>query len=159
MRDHIVARKFRLAGVITTFDVEAGEAMLAKHFECWKQIAFADHIILANTYIAAQDTWRQRLREVNPTALVYDGNEEGFTSFAIFSNECYSVNDKPEDVTGWLAVENLAGSHSHNRAYDPNRHASGIEAMALFHDEPLDARAINAFLNVLTSQPHADLHG
>ena len=157
MRDHIVARKFRLAGVITTFDVDAGEATLEKHFECWKQIAFADHIILTKTDIAAQDIWCERLNELNPTALVHDRNEEGFDPFVLLSDGCYSVSDKPEDVPGWLAMENLAGNHSHDHAHDPNRHGNGIEAMALFHDEPLDAKAINGFLNVLTSQPHAGL--
>src|SRR5688500_8956983 len=42
LRDHLVARNFELAGVVTLVDIVTGELSIESHFEAAKQIAFAD---------------------------------------------------------------------------------------------------------------------
>ncbi|WP_266077061.1 CobW family GTP-binding protein, partial [Brucella intermedia] len=155
LRDHVVARSYRLAGVVATFDVQAGEASLADHFECWKQLAFADHIVLTKTDLLPGAGWHEKLRAINPTVVLTDRNAPDFDPVAMIVDANYSVSDKPEDVLGWLAMERYAGSSSHDQVHDPNRHGASIEAMGLFHDEPLDPRAVETFLGIMTSQPHA----
>jgi G3E family GTPase len=49
LRDHVVARRFHLAGLVCVVDVLTGEQTLDQHFECLKQIAFADRIVLTKT--------------------------------------------------------------------------------------------------------------
>ena len=67
LRDHVVARHFHLARVVTTFDVLNGRATLNSFLEGWKQLAFADHVVLTKTDLAAKGhDWVEELRVVNP---------------------------------------------------------------------------------------------
>lgn len=49
LRDHTVARSFELAGVVTLVDAILGPMTLERHFECLKQVAFADRIVITKT--------------------------------------------------------------------------------------------------------------
>lgn len=157
LRDHVVARSFRLARVICTFDAEHGLPALDTHFECWKQIGFADHIVLTKTDLASGEAGRERLRTLNPTALLHDKNRSDFDPLSFFDEASYSISNKPEDVPGWLAIERLPASSAHDHAHDPNRHGDGIEAFVLTDDEPLDPKAVDQFLSILTSQAGSGL--
>lgn len=69
LRDHIVARHFHLSGVVTAFDVVSGPAMLDSFIEGWKQLAFADHIVLTKTdLVDAAAVDRESLADLNPAA-------------------------------------------------------------------------------------------
>lgn len=155
--DHVVARTFRLAGIVCTVDAEHGPDALDNHFECWKQVAFADQIVLTKTDLVPGAMAKERLRVLNPMARFHDGNDPGFDPLSLIGEGCYAISGKPEDVPGWLAMERLPSLSRHDHSHDPNRHGAGIEAFALVDDEPLDPRAVDGFLNVLTSQPHAGL--
>ncbi|WP_234841087.1 CobW family GTP-binding protein [Sinorhizobium meliloti] len=126
LRDHVVARHFHLARVVTTFDVLGGRATLNSFMEGWKQLAFADHVVLTKTDIAdtAHD-WPDELRALNSAA------------------------GKVEDVPGWLAMERLVAHGEH--AHDPNRHGGEIEAISLSHDVPLSPQAVGTFLHIVTT--------
>jgi len=153
----IVAQSFRLAGVVTTIDAENGEAAINGHFECWKQLAFADHIVLTKTDIASADAWKSILYAANPAATIHDRNAQGFDPVRLFQSRSYSPEGKPEDVLGWLAMERLSDPARHDHDHDPDRHGAAIAALPLVHDEPLDPRSIDLFLDILTSQHHAGL--
>ncbi len=157
MGDHVVARAFRLANVIATFDVENGESALAEHFECWKQLAFADKIVLTKTDLASGAGWRETLRRINPSVTVLDRNSADFDRASLIETGAYSVSEKPEDVLGWLAMEQLEDPVAHNHAHDVNRHGEDIVAMSLYHDAPLDPHAVDMFLNVITAQSNSGL--
>jgi G3E family GTPase len=106
LRDHVVARHFHLARVVTTFDVLDGRATLDNFMEGWKQLAFADHVVLTKTDIAdtAHD-WPNELRALNPAAVYHDRHRKEFNLLALFGDGAYSVTGKVEDVPGWLAME------------------------------------------------------
>lgn len=157
MRDHVVARAYQLNGVIATFDAEYGAASIGEHFECWKQLAFADHIVLTKTDLAPETAWTSDLRKLNPTAVIHDRHAPGFDPMGLFDARAYSTSDKPEDVTGWLAMEKFSNPDDHSHEHDPNRHGADIGALPLFHDEPLDPGAVDRFLKILTSQQHVGL--
>ncbi|TDX76163.1 CobW/HypB/UreG family nucleotide-binding protein [Neorhizobium sp. R1-B] len=73
LRDHFVARHFRLAGVVTAFDVLNGRATLDSFLEGWKQIAFADDVVLTKTDLAeGLHDWAEELRALNPAARFND---------------------------------------------------------------------------------------
>lgn len=149
LRDHVVARRYRLAGVVTAFDALEGLSTLERFMEGWKQLAFADRIVLTKTDLPhlARD-WQAELQHLNPAATLHDRHAPGFDLTALFGQGIYSPDGKAEDVAGWLAMERLAAPHDHT--HDPARHG-GIEAVSLTHDVPLDRRALDVFLKVVTS--------
>ncbi|WP_245417925.1 CobW family GTP-binding protein [Cohaesibacter celericrescens] len=157
MRDHIVARAFQLTGVITTFDAENGGGNIQEHFECWKQLAFADHIVLTKTDLLSGPPKEAELKMLNPSASLHDGQKDGFNPYPLIGRKPYSAVDKPEDVIGWIAMERFSDPHMHSHDHDPNRHGADITALPLTHEEPLDPAAVNRFLETITSHPDAKL--
>ncbi len=157
LRDHTVARAFQLMSVVTAFDVENGEANIGGHFECWKQLAFADHIVLTKTDLAPSANWIDDLRKLNPTAQFHDSRADSFDLNALFAGATYSASDRPEDVLGWLAMERLTSPEDHDHEHDINRHGADISAFPLVHDEPIERKDLDWFLDILTSQQHAGL--
>lgn len=156
LRDHIVARHFHLSGVVTAFDVTSGRAMLDSFIEGWKQLAFADHIVLTKTDLAdAAAMSRESLSDLNPAASLHDRNTSDFDLMSLFAAADYSLRGRPEDVPGWLAVDrlNLHAGHDH----DINRHGAGVEAFDLTFDGAFDPQAIVTFLELVTSNVHSGL--
>ncbi|WVT06377.1 GTP-binding protein (plasmid) [Sinorhizobium chiapasense] len=150
LRDHVVARHFYLAGVVTVFDVMNGRATLDSFLEGWKQLAFADHVVLTKTDLAAgPHDWAAELNELNPAACYHDRHETGFDLHALFGDRTYSISGKAEDVPGWLAMETLTRHPAH--AHHPNRHGDEIEAISLVHDVALSPQSVETFLHIVTS--------
>ncbi|RMC38008.1 GTP-binding protein [Paracoccus alkanivorans] len=151
LRDHAVARVFRLSAVITVVDVESVGAALGNHPECRRQVAFADHAVLTRTDIASAGDWPERLREINPALQVHDAAEAGFDPASLLAPGSYSAFGKGEGVEAWLTTE----THHHDHAgdfQDLNRHGN-VVAIPLTHDQPLDIGALRRFLMKLTSTP------
>ncbi|WP_245415464.1 CobW family GTP-binding protein [Hoeflea marina] len=150
LRDQVVARHFRLAGVITAFDVINGRASLDSFLEGWKQLAFADHVVLTKTDMAdGPHDWAAELAPLNPAARFHDSHKAGFDLHALVGAGSYSTAGKAEDVPGWLAMEALVRHGDH--AHDPSRHGDGIGAFSLAHDVPLRPEAAETFLRIVTS--------
>lgn len=150
LRDHVVARHFHLARVVTTFDVLEGRETLNSFMEGWKQLAFADHVVLTKTDIAdGALNWPDELRALNPAAIYHDRHRPDFNLSGLFEKGAYSVSGKAEDVPGWLAMERL-GTHG-DHAHDLNRHGDEIEAISLSHDVPLSPQAVETFLHIVTT--------
>ena len=150
-RDHAVARDFRLANVVSTFDAEAGAAALDRHIEAWKQLAFADDVVVTKGDLApgsAPDA-RARLARLSPFARLHDGSDPGFDPAALIGNGSYSPTGRPEDVAGWLAMEGIGGHDAHD--HDPDRHGE-VQALHLRADEPLDPKATKTFLGIVARQ-------
>ncbi|UXU00394.1 CobW family GTP-binding protein [Agrobacterium tumefaciens] len=156
LRDHIVARHFHLSGVVTAFDVVAGPAMLDSFIEGWKQLAFADHVVLTKTDLAdAAAIDRESLADLNPAASFHDRNAAGFDLMSLFAASDYSLRGKPEDAPGWLAADRLSLHAAHH--HDINRHGVGVEAFDLNFDGVLDPQTIVTFLELVTSNVHSGL--
>lgn len=156
LRDHIVARHFHLSGVVTAFDVINGPAMLDSFIEGWKQLAFADHIVLTKTDLAeAADLTRESLFDLNPAARLHDRNAPGFDLMSLFADAAYSLRGKAQDVPGWLAADRLSlhAGHVHNT----NRHGAGVEAFDLVFDGAFDPQAIVTFLELVTGNVSSGL--
>lgn len=155
-RDGLVARHFHLARVVTTFDVLNGRATLDGFLEGWKQLAFADHVVLTKTDLTAPaHDWPSALRELNPAAAFHDRHDRNFDLAQLFGEGVYSLAGKAEDVPGWLAMERLSG-HS-NHAHKTNRHGDEIETIVLSHDVPLSLRSVETFLHIVTSNTGSGL--
>jgi G3E family GTPase len=157
LRDHVVASHFRLAGVVTTFDALLGELALDRHLECWKQLAFADRIVLTKTDLVHAAASRhnlaslhRRLRALNPSAEIVV-RDDFLRLSTVLRDGTYATSDKPEDILGWLALErSLEARHDH--AHDPNRHGDAIQAVPFVETEPLDSGYFDAFVDLMMLQ-------
>lgn len=150
LRDHVVARHFHLGRVVTAFDVLNGRGMLDSFIEGWKQIAFADHVVLTKTDLAPRGhDWPTELRALNPSARYHDRHGPDFVLSMMLGHGNYSISGKAEDVEGWLAMERLREhpDHTHNL----NRHGDEVEAISLAHEVPLSPQAMETFLHVVTT--------
>lgn len=156
LREHVVARHFHLARVVTTFDVLSGRATLDGFLEGWKQLAFADHVVLTKTDLATdRRDWMAELGVLNPSACYHDRHDSRFRLQPIMGPGQYTISGKADDVLGWLAMDRLAQPSDH--AHDPSRHGDKIEAISLSHDEPLSPQAVETFLHIVTSNINANL--
>ncbi|MES2197553.1 MAG: GTP-binding protein [Pseudomonadota bacterium] len=164
LRDHVVARRFHLAGFVCVVDVTTAEHTMDQHFECLKQIAFADRIVLTKTDVAQGVDRRkpicvegltEQLAKINPPATIVDRHDSAFDIAELFRPRAFAVADRGEDVEGWLAIENAMPEPEASKAAPPaetTRHAkAGIESLALIHDEPVSASSLMSFLDLLST--------
>lgn len=158
-RDHAVARSFHLSNVIATFDAEAGPGALDAHTEARKQVAFAEDVVITKGDLVPEALTgaRKRLGELNPRARLHDGHHPRCDPITLLGGGSYAPSGRIDDVAGWLAMETHDHDHAgHHHHHDPDRHGD-VAALQLWADEPLDPRAVDAFLAVLTGQKHAGL--
>ena len=162
LRDHVVARHFELAGVVTLVDIVTGELSIENHFEAGKQVAFADRIVLTKTDLARDpatirdiDTLKSRLAVLNPAAQICDANNPS----TLFLSRRYAHSALGEDVAGWLALEAAlrvegAARGPGGKGASPSsfaRHGGRIRTFTIIRDEPIAEKAIQHFLAILAS--------
>jgi G3E family GTPase len=155
VRDQVVARRFRMAGFVCAVDATTAEQTLDEHFECLKQIAFADRIVLTKTDLnnrADPDNERltTHLRRLNPTAHVLDRHDRDFDIASLFQPRGYVTAERGEDVEGWLALERvIAAEPTEHGTARRQRHDAGIASFALTHDVPIAPDDLANFLGIL----------
>ncbi|MEA3536683.1 GTP-binding protein [Rhizobium sp. CC-YZS058] len=159
LRDHIVARQFRLAGVVTVFDALSGPMMLERFVQGWKQLAFADHVVVTKTdlTVLGEANWAG-LTELNPAARYHDRAAPGFDLVHLFEGQSYSLAGKVEDVEGWLLME-AEPRHGEGGEGRPalHRHGDALGTICLSGEQPLDPGAVRVFLEAVTSAPGSGL--
>ncbi len=163
--DRALARRYRLAGVVTVVDAIHGKATLDRHQEAVKQVVVADRVVVSKGDLATSAEARGEfdrliadLGRLNPTATVIDRHDRGFDLRRLFDMDLYDLAKKPAEVGAWLneeavaAVEAAAHGHDHHHHHghgqddhhhphehhhDVNRHGADIEAFVLTFDKPL----------------------
>jgi G3E family GTPase len=148
MTDALVARDYRLDGVVTTVDAAAGAATLDRHPESVKQAAVADRLVLTKTDLAEADARADldaRLAQLNPAAPRPHAAHGAVDPEALFGAGLYDPETKTADVRRWLAAEAYEAGQAHehaghgdDHAHDPNRHDDRIRAVTLTWDDPVD---------------------
>lgn len=159
LRDHVVARSFELAGLITAVDIVTGEISIENHFEAGKQIAFADRIVLTKTDLAKDPAsirdvigLKDRLRMINASAEILDRHQAGFNLAALFSPRLYAPAGLGEDVLGWLALEEAVQARpSTHGANSPgfDRHGGRIRTFAITRETPITRAGYRRFVEAL----------
>ena len=162
MNDPIVARRYRLDGVIATVDAVHGDDTLDRQIESVKQAAVADRLLLTKDDLADLDDLRrlqERLRVLNPAAPQIIAKNGAVDPALLFDAGLFDPTTKSPDVQNWLKAEaygephgnghGTAGhghTHQHN---DVNRHDAHIKALCLTIDEPIRGDALDRWLEVL----------
>ena len=163
LADHIVARNFELAGIVTLVDILTAELTIENQFEASKQIAFADRIVLTKTDLARDPATRkdiERLRvqlaQLNPFAPITDWRDNETDAVALFMPRRYRPTDLGDDVTSWLALETAIAAEAGDHVNQDNdksrltRHGARIRTFAIIREEPVDAAAFQHFMKLLT---------
>ncbi|HEY8161532.1 MAG TPA: GTP-binding protein [Methylocystis sp.] len=164
MRDHVVARRFRLASIVACVDAVTGGAALNSAFEAMKQVAFASSILLTKADLVERNSspedfnrLKARLASINPSAEITErGDSRSF--FARCFDETYAPNHISDDVVGWLALDRMVRSEVVTTP--PARsalHDDDIRATALARDASMTREALDFLLTVLAKTAGAQL--
>ncbi len=159
MSHPVLSEQMRLDGVITLVDAVNGSNTLEAHEEAAKQVAVADRLVLTKSQLqpslSEAELLLRRIARLNPAAPVIDLTSLNITTNTLFEKlfNCglYDPASKSVDVARWLRDEAInENSHDHHH-HDVNRHDASIRAFTLTHDIPIEASAIQAFLDLLRS--------
>lgn len=148
-----VARKFRLAQVITTVDAVNGAATLDRHPEAVKQAAVADEIIVTKTDVDPEAAGKLagRLSTLNPGARQHHSSPDHLPAPSDLTTvDIYDPQTKSADVARWLNAEaHDNDNHGHHHHHDVNRHNAEIGSFVLEFDEPLQWDHVAHWLDAL----------
>lgn len=170
MTDPVVARRYRLDGVIATVDAVNGADTLDRQIESVKQAAFAERLLLTKADLAgsnALNRLQDRLLALNPAAPQIITEKGAVDPALLFDAGLYNPKAKSLDVQNWLKAEAFAEPHSHDHGsaehgdthhhhHDVNRHDARIKALCLTFDEPIYGDALDLWLEALLLLRGAD---
>jgi G3E family GTPase len=137
LSDEFIREHFQIAQLIATVDGIYGFKHLKRHEESAQQIALANYLILTKTDIAKPKAilkLKERLKQLNPTAQIFESNQDLMGLFE---------NDNKEDFSGVQYVEH----HS-----DQNIHSFAIEYL-----EPIETKVIGQWIQQLSRLRGQDL--
>lgn len=173
MTDPRVARRYRLDGVVATIDAVNGDDTLDRQIEAVKQAAMADRLLITKTDLIDENalrTLQDRLRGLNPAAPQLIARGGVVEAGPLFDAGLYDPKTKTIDVQNWLKAEAYADphdhyhgsgghghAHHHDHHHDVNRHDAHINAVCLSIDEPVQANALDLWLDTLRNHKGADL--
>jgi G3E family GTPase len=178
MTDHVIARQYRLDGVITTVDAATGMVTLDRQIESVKQAAVADRLLLTKTDLVEPGSVAvliQRLKTLNQGAPIIHTINGAVDPAKLLDAGLYNPKTKSLDVQRWLNAEAFeddvdrdhdahpheahdAHDHEHHAPYggdhdghhhDVNRHDDHIRAVCLTLDDPIPGDAFDRWLEAL----------
>lgn len=141
----VLARRYRLDGVVTTVDSICGTRTLDAQWEAVKQAAVADCLLLTKAdlaetaELAALD---RRLKAINPAAPLIEARNGVVPATALFGLGLTNGPAKPADVARWLndaaysdgadagagiPVDRHPAGQGHARRHDDDHHAGEAE--------------------------------
>jgi G3E family GTPase len=165
--------RYRLDGVVTLVDAVNGMKTLDAHEEAVKQAAMADRIVITKIDLpegaAALPALRERLKKLNPAAVVLEGNAPAED---LLHAGLYDPQKKIPDVARWLREEAVLaaeedkhahdhhghdhhGHHHHQHHDQPSRHDASIKAFSIATGTPIALNTLEMFLDLMRSA-HGD---
>ena len=168
--DPRLARRYRLAQVVTVVDAVNGPATLDKQPEALKQAAVAERLLVTKTDLlkaGEADAVFERLRSVNPGAVIADTGAADIDLRSIVDDTLtFRPDMKPDSVREWLAAEAVEAEHGHHHGHhhdhdhhhhDVNRHSEDIRSFSLVIDQPISRMAFAMAMQLLTANQGEDL--
>ena len=146
----VMSELLRLDGVITLVDAINGDQTLNDHEEAVKQVAVADRLVITKTDLEKpSESLLSRLRRLNPSAQIIDGEQNRADYSNLFDCGLYNPDTKTADVNRWLNLESQ--KHHHDHHHDVNRHDARIRAFTLISDDAVAAATLASFIDLLRS--------
>ena len=127
----LLARRYRLDGIVTTLDMTCGERTLDDQWEAMKQAAFADRLLLTKPDLAEAatiSTLERRLLAINPAAQriqVYNGV---VAPAVVLGLGLFNPAEKIPDVARWLNAEAYPGARGQGPLPSAARQNRGDDA-------------------------------
>jgi G3E family GTPase len=177
----VIARRYRLDGVVTTIDLTNADRTLDTQPEALKQAAMADCLLLTKSDLAepaAIVSLERRLFAINPSAHRVRVHSGRVPPESLLGLGLFDPTTKIPDVARWLNEEVFLGTsdaqalagaggnrvgpipeHGHHhehgpgryREHDLNRHDDRIGAFLIVLDEPLENDLFDAWLKLQLS--------
>ena len=156
--DPMLLRQTRLANIITTVDALLAEDELREHKECLRQVAVADRLILTKTDLATCEeieAARRAAAQINPLAMVIDGNKEQNLWELLFEIDPFDSRTKSKEVQAWLgALPKIRVVGAKKEVPKALYHldynlAKGIETFSIQTTEALNWTAFSIWLSAL----------
>ncbi len=148
MNDLFIIAHYRLEIIITTVDALLGTQQLEEYDESVKQVALANHLCLTKIDLVSTvmlDKLKQRLQQINPTALIHDTKPD---ATILFNNNAYNPQTRQRDVTRWLQAD------IYNKQ---ERHDAYIKTFCIEHNTPLHWLTLERWIQLLTRLRGKDL--
>jgi G3E family GTPase len=165
--------RYRLDGVVTLVDAVNGMKTLDEHEEAVKQAAMADRLVITKTDLpegaAALPELRERLKKLNPAAIVLEGEPP---VAELINAGLYNPASKIPDVARWLREEAVIAAeedahhghhhhdhhghgHHHHKHDQASRHDASIKAFSIATEKPIPFNTLEMFLDLMRSA-HGD---
>lgn len=162
LRDHTVARQFRLAAVLALVDAVTGDLALDRHLEAVKQVAFADAVIVTKTDLIRDPASRRdldilmaRIGALNPAADIAAG-ASGFDLMGFF-DRAYAPERIGGDVEGWLALDRMTRTAPAPDGRLAARHADDVISVVLRQTGAISRASLDVFLTLLQNVAGAEV--
>ena len=139
--DVMLARNYRMDGIVTVLDAVHGLATLEAHEEAVRQLAMADRIVLSKTDLAeVPPALHARIAALNPGAPVITAERGAIDPNAILECGLFDAEGKIAEVRQWLndAAWGKEGAHD-----------GRIHSFCLTFDQPLHWSGIGMCLEML----------
>ncbi len=141
LADIMLARHYRMDGIVTVVDAVHGLATLDQHEEALRQLAMADRIVLTKTDLApANPALLARIAALNPGAPVLTASRGEINPDTILECGLFDAAGKIAEVRTWLndAAWGKQGAHD-----------GSIHSFCLTYDTPLHWSGIGMCLEML----------
>jgi G3E family GTPase len=163
MSEPMLLARCRLDSVITVVDACNGWATVDAHAEAVKQVAVADRIVLTKVDLLEGREGEDmlfaiigRMRRLNPAARLLTTHRNEATAARLFNAGLYDPAKKAPDVAAWLQAEAYGKRQNHHH-HDVSRHDDHIRSFSFTETNPVTARGLEMFLDLLRSFHGANL--
>ncbi|WP_306115346.1 MULTISPECIES: GTP-binding protein [unclassified Roseovarius] len=164
--DRALASTLRMDGVVTLADAAAGPATLDAQFEAVSQAAMADLIVISKTDLvtkAEAKAFRDRLRQINPTARMVASDHGDLPPDSIFNLSGLRRDAKSDQALAWMAptkadpLANLSGLAPAKETPTFSPHDERIQSISVVLDHPLPSAAFDIWLDTLIAVRGSDI--
>lgn len=155
LHEPVLAKHYRLAGIVTTVDLVNAEQTLDQYPEAVKQVALADTLLLTKSDLAKSETAgivSARLHSINPEAVQNRVGPGAWTPDSLsipmpFSNRHY-LNAIPQASFAADGHHDPVATHEHQHV---ELHNSRIDSFCLSLDIAFDREQLRDWLGLLAS--------
>lgn len=161
--DDVIARDFRMDGVVAVADAATGQATLQKQTEAVNQIAMADLIVITKADLVSEDDlaeYETRIGIINGTAKRIYADHGQVAKGALFSLSALRTDVAIADVTAWLGpVHKPYGHHdgADHHGHDHHHHETRIVSASIDLPGSIPAGVFDFWLDMLIALKGPDL--
>ena len=171
IQDRFIADHYRLEAVLTTIDAVYGSEQLTDYDEAVKQAALANHLVLTKidqVDATTQATLQQRLRRLNPTAVLHEINlhQEQFDVPILLNTSCYDNQTQQLNIKQWLQADTYLAKPKVTSDLSPAQipstsahyqHDIYIKTFCIEYHQPLSWLTLERWIQQLTRLRGKDL--